>query len=232
MATQPPIHGAYHMVSSGHHLATQAGYDVLEAGGNAIDAGVAAGIALGVVHSDLVQFAGVAPIMVYLAEEEQVITISGLGWWPRAASIEHFLTEFNGHIPTGILRTVVPAAPDAWIRALQLYRTMKFADVASAGLRYAREGFSIYPLMADNLAAHADAYRSWRSSRDTYLPGGKPPGVGELFVQSDLAGVISHMIGEETAARGGRETGLAAARDAFYRGDSWSSNTTSRNSAG
>ena len=136
---QPPIHATYHMVSSGHHLATQAGYEVLEAGGNAIDAGVAAGIALGVVHSDLVQFAGVAPIMVYLAEENRVVTISGLGWWPRAASLDRFVSEFDGHVPTGILRTVVPAAPDAWIAALRRYGTMGFAEVASAAVRYARE---------------------------------------------------------------------------------------------
>ncbi len=219
MAMQPPVHGTHHMVSSGHHLATQAGYEVLEAGGNAVDAGVAAGIALGVVLSDLVQFAGVAPIMIYLAEEDRVTTVSGLGWWPRAASLERFVTGFEGRIPDGVLRTVVPAAPDAWIAALRRYGTMTFADVATASLRYAREGFSVHPVMAGNLAAHADEYRRWPSNSDIYLPGGKPPGVGERFVQADLAGVIGYMIDEETAADGGREHGLGAARDAFYRGD-------------
>ena len=62
-------------------------------------------------------------------------------------------------------------------------------------------------------------YRRWDSSRDVFLPGGKPPVVGERFVQADLAGAIRHMIDEAAAARGGREAGLAAARDAFYRGD-------------
>jgi len=219
MAMQPPVHATHHMIGSGHHLATQAGYEVLEAGGNAIDAGVAAGIALGVLHSDLVQFAGVAPIMIYLAEEDRVTTVSGLGWWPRAASLERFVSEFGGRVPTGILRTVVPAAPDAWIAALRRYGTMTFADVASAAFRYAKEGFSVHPLMAGNLAGHADEYRSWESNRDVYLPGGEPPGLGERFVQSDLAGTIRYMMDEEAAARGGREAGLIAARDAFYRGD-------------
>ena len=219
MAIQPPIHATHHMVSSGHHLATQAGYEILEAGGNAIDAGVAAGIALGVVHSDLVQFAGVAPIMIYLAEEDRVTTVSGLGWWPRAASLERFVSEFEGRIPTGILRTVVPAAPDAWIAALRRHGTMQFAEIASAAFRYARDGFSVHPMMRDNLAAHEDDYRHWPSSRDIYLPGGEPPGLGDRFVQSDLAGAIRYMMDEEAAARGGRQAGLAAARDAFYRGD-------------
>ena len=220
MAMQPLIHGTHHMISSGHHLATQAGYEVLETGGNAIDAGVAAGIALSVVHSDLVQFAGVAPIMIYLAEEDRVVTISGLGWWPRATSLDRFVSEFDGHVPPGILRTVVPAAPDAWIAALRRYGTMGFADVASAAVRYARKGFSMHSVMCDYVSSHADGYRRWPSNRDIYLPGGESPGLGERFVQTDLADAIQHMIDEESAAAGGgREAGLVAARDAFYRGD-------------
>ena len=221
MAMQPLIHATHHMVSTGHHLATQAGHEVLEAGGNAVDAGVAAGIVLGVVHSDLVQFAGVAPIMVYLAEEDRVVTISGLGWWPRATSLERFVSEFDGHVPAGILRTVVPAAPDAWIAALRRFGTMGFGEVASAAVRHAHQGFSVHPLMREYLVSHADEYRRWPSNRDIYLPGGEPPGVGERFVQTDLGNSIQHMIDEEStaAARGGRDAGLIAARDAFYRGD-------------
>ena len=218
MAMQPPVHATRHAVSSGHHLATQAGWEVLEGGGNAVDAGVAAGIALGVLLPDLVQFAGVAPIMIYLAEEDRVTTLSGLGWWPRAASIERFAGEFGGHVPTGILRTVVPAAPDAWIAALRRYGTMRYADVAGAALRHAAEGFPVHPPLRDNLAAHADEYRRWPANRDIYLPGGAVPALGARFVQPDLAGAIAYMIDEEAAAKG-REDGLAAARDAFYRGD-------------
>ncbi len=221
MAMQPPIHATRHMVSAGHHLATQAGYEILEAGGNAVDAGVAAGLALGVVHSDMVQFAGVAPIMIYVAEEDRVVTISGLGWWPRAASIERFVSEFDGHVPTGILRTVVPAAPDAWILALRCYGTMRFGEVAAASLRYARDGFSMHHVMLEYLTAREDGYRRWPSNEAIYLPGGCPPREGERFVQTDLAASLQHMVDEETAAaaRGGREAGLVAARDAFYRGD-------------
>ena len=221
MAMQPPIHATCHMVSAGHHLATQAGYEILEAGGNAVDAGVAAGIALGVVHSDMVQFAGVAPIMIYLAEEERVVTVSGLGWWPRAASLDRFVSEFGGHVPTGLLRTVVPAAPDAWLLALRRYGTMGFGDVAAAAIRYAREGFPMHHVMLEYLTAHEGDYRRWPANEAIYLPGGRPPKEGERFVQTDLAASIQYMADEEAAAaaRGGREAGLTAARDAFYRGD-------------
>ena len=221
MAMQPPIHATHHMVSAGHHLATQAGYEILEAGGNAIDAGVAAGIALGVVHSEMVQFAGVAPIMIYLAEEDRVVTISGLGWWPRSASLDRFVGEFDGHVPTGILRTVVPAAPDAWILALRRYGTMSYGDVATPALRYARDGFSMHHVMLEYITAREDGYRRWPSNEAIYLPGGRPPREGERFVQTDLAASIQHMMDEEgaAAARAGRAAGLAAGRDAFYRGD-------------
>lgn len=220
MPLQPPIHGTRHMVSAGHFLATQAGFDILEAGGNAVDAGVASGMALGIVHSDMVQFAGVAPIMIYLAERNEVLTISGLGWWPKAASLEHFIEAHGATIPDGLLRTVVPAAPDAWIMALEKFGTMSFADVAAASIRYARDGFSMHHVMHDYLVAHEATYRGYPSSAEIYLPNGRLPQVGENFVQRDLARSIQYMVDEEKAHAGkGRSAGLAAARDAFYRGD-------------
>ena len=80
---RPSIMGTHGMVASGHYLATQAGARILARGGNAVDAGVAAGLCLTVLHIDMVNLAGVAPIIVYLAEEDRVLTISGLGRWPR-----------------------------------------------------------------------------------------------------------------------------------------------------
>lgn len=220
MAIRPTITGNRHMISAGHYLATQAGFEVLEAGGNAIDAGVAAGIALGVVQSDIVQFSGVAPIILYSAEHDEVVTISGLGYWPSAASLELFVDQHGGSIPIGLLRTVVPAAPDAWITALDRYGTMHFADVAGAAIRYAREGFSLHPLMVHFIESHAEQYGSWPTNAAIYLPNGAPPKVGDLFRQADLARSLQFMADQEAAAAtGGRHAGLMAARDAFYRGD-------------
>ena len=116
---RPVIRGTRHMAIAGHYLAAHAAFAVLEAGGNAIDAGVAGGITEAVVESDQVNFAGVAPIIIYLADHRKVVTISGLGTWPLAASIDLFKREYASSIPEGLLRTVVPAAPAAWIEALQ-----------------------------------------------------------------------------------------------------------------
>ena len=219
-AGRPTVQGTRHVVSAGHYLATTAGFQILEAGGNAIDAGVAAGIALGVVQSEYVNVAGVAPIIIYLAESREVVTISGLGTWPAAANVEMFVEKHAGHIPPGVLRTVVPAAPDAWITALKDYGTMSFAEVASSAINLARDGFIMYPLMSEIISTYEQEYRQWPSNVDIYLPNGRPPEVGELFIQTDLANTLQYLVDEEAAhARNGRQAGLTAARDAFYKGD-------------
>lgn len=206
-------------VSSGHQLASEAGAAILEAGGNAVDAGVAAGLALGVLHSDLVNVAGVAPIILRMAETGKTTTIDGLGTWPRAASAEFFEREFAGEIPDGILRTVVPAAPAAWITALRDFGTMSFGDVATAAIRYARDGFPTFPLLAEVIASNRNKYGRDEATAAVYLPDGRPPEVGEIFRQTDLAASLQYMVDEEASSNGSRADGLQAAYDAFYRGD-------------
>ena len=216
-STRPTICGPRHAVSAGHYLAAAAGFAILEAGGNAVDAGCAAGIALGVVQPDLVNFAGVAPIMIRMADGT-VETIAGLGHWPRSMPVDAFVRE--GKIPEGVRRTVVPAAPDAWITALERHGTMGFGDVAQFAIRYARDGFAVNWLLEESLASHAAGYARWPQNAAIYLPGGRAPRLGERFVQTDLAATIQFMADQEKAAASrGREAGLAAARDVFYRGD-------------
>ena len=217
---RPTIMGTRHMVAATQYLAAEAGFRILEAGGNAIDAGVAAGIALGVVQPEYVNVAGVAPIIIYSAAENRVFTIPGLGTWPKAIERDHFQKHHGGKIPQGILRTVVPAAPDAWITALERFGTMSFGEVAQSAIGFARDGFPVYPLMSEIITEHEAEYRKFPSNVALYLPKGRPPRVGEVFVQKALGATLQHMADQEAAARHrGREAGLAAARDAFYRGD-------------
>jgi gamma-glutamyltranspeptidase / glutathione hydrolase len=217
---RPVVTAQTHMVAAGHFGATHAAFRILEAGGNAIDAGVAAGLALGVLHSDIVNVAGVAPTLIYLADRDEVISLAGLGTWPRAASAEFFRKNHGGGIPKGLLRTIVPAAPATWIKALELYGTMSFSDVADGAIRFARDGFAMFPLMSEVITNYEADYRLWPSTSAIYLPNGRPPRVGELFVQSDLARSLQYMCDQEKAHAGkGRLAGLQAARDAFYKGD-------------
>ena len=223
MASRPParaVAGDRHMVSAGHAAAAHAGFLVLEAGGNAVDAGVAAGLALGVLQSDIVNVAGVAPIMIRLADTGQVVTIDGLGVWPAAASAAYFRQNHGGAIPAGLLRTVTPAAPAAWIAALDRYGTMSFGEVAATAIRLARDGFPVHATMAEFVGAHAADYRQFPGNAALYLPGGRPLTVGDRLVQAELAQTLQFMADEERARAGaGRSAGLAAARAAFYQGD-------------
>src|SRR5690606_3265134 len=76
-------------------------------------------------------------------------------------------------------------------------------------------------LMAEIIADYADDYRRWPQNAAIYLPGGEPPKAGDILVQTDLGSTMAYLIEEEraAAAKGGREAGLRAARDAFYKGD-------------
>jgi len=215
--TRPTICGTRHAIAAGHYLAAAAGFAVLEGGGNAVDAACAAGIALGVLHPDLVSVAGVAPIIVRLADGT-VETIAGVGPWPMAIPRDLFRERHGGRMPPGVLRTVVPAAPGAWITALRRHGTMGFSEIADAARRFAVEGFAVHAGLADSIAKNEAAYRRWAYNAAIFLPGGAPPMVGDKFVQADLGRSLGYMIDQARAA-GSREAGWRAAHDAFYRGD-------------
>lgn len=215
------IMGTRHVISAGHYLAAHAGFQVLEAGGNAVDAGVAAGLAIAVLQTDKVNIGGVAPQIIYTAKNSKVHCIDGLGVWPQAVTPDYFMKKHGGKIPPGVERCVVPAAPDAWITALANFGTMNFGEVAAAAIRFARNGFPMYPLMSQFIADNRASYARWPSSRKVFLPKGRTPQPGEVFVQSDLGRTLQYMADEErqAARRKGRKAGLKAARDAFYKGD-------------
>src|SRR5919108_2784764 len=87
---RPLIQGTNGVVVASHPTAAMIGLDILRQGGDAIDAGVAVGLALNVVHAHECHFLGVAPTIMYLADRREVVTIDGLGVWPKAASVTYF----------------------------------------------------------------------------------------------------------------------------------------------
>ena len=167
---RPPVMGATHMVSSGHYLAAAAGYRILEQGGNAIDAGVASGIVINVTLPHATGFGGVAPIAIYHAASDEVVTISGLGRWPRAASIDYFMQNAGGAIPLGPLRSVTPAAADAWLTALEHYGTMTFEQVVTPALELAELGFPLSAVVQRSLGKSEETLEGnleqWESTRE------------------------------------------------------------------
>ena len=221
---RPLITGSTHMVASGHYLATAAGYRIIEQGGNAADAGIAAGIVINVV---LPSFAGVAPTISHNAQKDDTITIAGLGRWPEAASIDYFQKHAGGDLPPGILRTVTPAAADAWITAVKLHGSMTFEQVVTPALELAEGGFPIPASLErplNGILSQAQA-EGWFSTLDAFtLNGSAPEGgrlaAGDLLVQKDLARTFRRLIDvERENASQGREDALQRVRDFFYKGE-------------
>ena len=218
---RPPARGKKHMAVSGHAMATHAAMRILDKGGNAIDAGVAGTICLAVLQPDMVSFAGVSPIIIHDARSGETCSISGLGWWPEKASTEYFIEHHEGKLPMGILRTVVPALPDACIQALRKHGTMTFDEVMADALDLATNGFPVHQFLHNGIREAEEDYRIWSENREIFLPEGAVPKVGSLFVQKDLGSTFEAMRqAEQDAAAGGanREEALSSARNEFYTG--------------
>src|SRR5947199_1963025 len=197
-------------VAAGHALASEAAACVLWAGGNAIDAGVAAGLTLGVVHPDMVSVAGVAPILVHVARTGETFQVSGVGPYPRASSVAYFRERHGDQIPPGLPRTVVPAAPDAWLTALERWGTMSFGDVARAATEHAERGFPVSTFSAYQMATNADKYRRWPTSVALFLRDERASRAGESLVQRQLPETLLRMARGEARAGGNRAAGISA----------------------
>lgn len=115
---RPLTQGMNGVVVASHPAAAMAGYEVLRRGGNAVDAGVATGLRLNVVHSHECSFLGVGPMLMYLADRNAIVEIDDLGWWPKAATLDYFQQHHGGKLPPGTYRTLTPGAADAWFTAL------------------------------------------------------------------------------------------------------------------
>lgn len=217
-AARPLMMASRHMIAAGHPLAAMAGLRLLEAGGNAIDAGVAAGFALHVLQPDMANLGGVAPIMIRRADG-RMTTIAGIGRWPALATRDAVARAGGGRIPESPCRWVVPAAVDAWLMALRLHGTMSLAEVIAPAIELARDGFPMHYFLRHNLAETAPRLAGWPQTAEIYLVDGQPVPVGTPLRQRALATTLERLVSAERRAGGSREAGIAAARDAFYKGD-------------
>lgn len=216
--TRPELVGTHGMVASTHWLASQSGMAVLEAGGNAFDAAVAAGLVLHVVEPHLNGLGGDLPIIAMRRGSEPFV-VCGQGVSPAAATPARFADLGLDHVPgTGHLAAVVPGAFGAWLDLLSRHGTWSFPDVARYALGYARDGFPLIPRVAETIARVAGLFRDhWPSSAATWLPDGAAPAPGARFRNPDLAATLQRLSDEASSAPT-REAGIEAARRAFYEG--------------
>ena len=216
---RPEFLATRHLVSSSHYLATMAGLRMFALGGNAADAGVAAGIALNVLERHLTDFGGVAPVMFFRPGMPQPETIAGVGRWPRRVTLERHRARYGDDMPIGAPRYVTPAAPDAWLTALARYGRLTLRDVLAPACELC-DGFPVYRRLARTIAALEPQLRAWPSSARVFLPNGRPLAAGGLLVQRELGSLFRRLIAlEDGACSLGRPAAIMAARDDVYHGE-------------
>jgi gamma-glutamyltranspeptidase / glutathione hydrolase len=218
-ATRPELRGSFGMVSSTHWLASGAGMAVLERGGNAFDAAVAAGFVLQVVEPHLNGPGGEAPILAAPAGQGRVLAVNGQGPVPAAATIERFADLGLGLIPgTGLLPACVPGAFGAWLLLLRDHGTLCLRDVLEPAIAHAEAGFPAIPRIGGAIGAMEQLFREeWPSSAEVWLAGGVPVAGGRLR-NPDLAATWRRLLAEAEAAASDREGQIEAALAAFYEG--------------
>jgi len=209
--TRPELRGTFGMVASTHWLASAAGMAVLEQGGNAFDAAVAAGFTLQVVEPHLNGPGGDLPALLWPAGGEPVV-LCAQGPAPRAATIERYRDDLGlDLVPgTGPLAAVVPGAFGGWVTMLRDYGTMPLHEVLRFAIGYARDGYPVLPQIAGKLGSVEQLFRDeWTTSADVYLPMLDAP--GSLHTNPQLAATYQRILDES-------KSDPAAALDCWYRG--------------
>ncbi|WP_326758600.1 gamma-glutamyltransferase [Streptomyces phaeochromogenes] len=211
--TRPTLQGTFGMVSSTHWLASQSAMAVLEDGGNAYDAAVAAGFVLHVVEPHLNGPAGEVPIILAPVGGE-VRVLCGQGVAPAGATIAHYRGLGLDLVPgTGPLAAAVPGAFDAWMLLLRDHGTKSLADVLKYAIGYAEDGHAPVERVGETVETVRELFETeWTSSADVYLPDGRPPQPGELFRNPALAATWRRLVAE--AAEAAEEAGVRREADA------------------
>lgn len=218
--TRPELLGTFGMVATTHWLASAAGMAVLERGGNAFDAAVAAGFTLQVVEPHLNGPGGDMPAIVYRADGDKVLVVCGQGPAPRLATIERMRGMGLDMVPgTGILAPAVPGSFGGWLLMLRELGTLRLRQVLEYAISYAEGGFPVVPPIAATIAAVEPLLRDeWTTSAEVWLPGGRAPEPGERFRNPLLAASYLRLLAEAEAAGGDREAQIEAARRSWYEG--------------
>jgi gamma-glutamyltranspeptidase/glutathione hydrolase len=216
--TRPEIAGTFGVVATTHWIASSVAMAVLERGGNAFDAAVAAGFTLQVAEPHLNGPGGDAPIIIHDAKSGLQHVICGQGVAPDAATSDRFESMGLDLIPgTGLLPAVVPGAFDAWATMLRDWGTWELAEVLAFALGYARRGIHLVARVPAAIETMRPMFeQEWHSSAAVFLPDGKVPEVGGLFSRPALADCWERLLAEAVGTT--REARIDAARNAFYRG--------------
>src|SRR5262249_47869323 len=195
----------YGIVAAEQPIAARAGTAVLEKGGNAIDAAVAANAAMGLVAPMMDGIGGDLFAIVYDAKTNKVYGLNASGWAPKGLTPEFLRSKGLQWMPSsGIHSVTVPGAVAGWDALLSRFGSKTFADVLGPAIAYAKAGFPVTEIFGDDWEGTVGYLSRNREAARVYLPNNRAPAVGEIFRNPHLARAL------EEIAKGGR--------DAFYKG--------------
>ena len=220
--TRPVIMGSRGVVTSGHYLATVAGFRVMEGGGNAIDAAAAMCFCVNLLEPQMNGIGGEVPTLIYSAKDAKTYAISGMGWSPSALTIEWCQQNDIDAIPgDGYLPACVPSVVDTWALALARFGTMTLSQILQPAIELAENGFPLDQELHETLLRSRQKFTEhYPTTAHVYYPDDLVPEVGNFVRNPDLARTLRLMCSsEKDAGRKGRVAGIEAARDVFYKGE-------------
>jgi gamma-glutamyltranspeptidase / glutathione hydrolase len=232
-----PVRGTHGAVAGGSDWATNAGMQMYDQGGTAVDAGVAAMFAASVTELSHFGMGGEAPILIR-TKAGKVYSIAGVGTMPKLASADLFRkrpvqlgditfresgqTHLKGIIPdAGLMPALVPGMVDAGLVALRDFGTKSFAQMIAPAIELA-EGYALDEMRARSFANAKPFFDLWPTSKAHFMLNGRTPVVGEIFHQPDLVKTLRAMVAAEKkalSAGASRQGAIDAVRDYFYRGE-------------
>jgi gamma-glutamyltranspeptidase/glutathione hydrolase len=219
--SRPTVSSKKAVVAAGHYAATAAGIRMLAKGGNAVDAGIAAGFALAVLKPHKDGIGGEAPTLIYTPKERKTYAISGVGFSPKALTVEWLRERNIRSIPGfGYLGAIVPSQIGAYCTALSRFGTLPLDVVLEPSIELCYDGYPIYEALRLFLSTTESGLftRTLPENGNIFLKNGKAPKIGELVKQPDL-GATYEKLAEASRAGSNREDGIRRAIDRFYRGD-------------
>jgi gamma-glutamyltranspeptidase/glutathione hydrolase len=203
--TRSALLARHGMAATSQPLATAAAIRVLQEGGNAIDAAIAANAVLGVVEPMMCGLGGDLFAIVWDAKTKKLYGLNASGRAPYAATIQAFRSKGLAYIPVqGPLSWSVPGCVDGWDQLRKRFGTKDWPALLGPAIAYAEEGFPVSEIIAHDWHSGAERLARIPTSAACFLPGGKAPAKGEIFRNPGLARAL------RAIAQGGRDT--------FYRG--------------
>jgi len=204
-AHRPVVMGTRWMITADHPLAARAGASILEAGGNAVDAAIAANLVLAVTRPHMCGLGGDLFALIYMAAESKFEALNASGRAPAAATLDVLRAKGLTEMPeTGLLTVTVPGAIAGWQAALDKYGSMGLDRLLAAAIDYAQNGFPLYTELRDAIAERLVFLKQSPAAAEIFYHNGQLPQIGKRLTQPRLAESLK-MLADQGP-------------DAFYRG--------------